>query len=702
MTARAASRSELPRAYLAIPLLFAAGVRAVYGWQYWHHVPFARAPVVDAEVYVYLAQTLRAGEWLNPELPYHSFLYPYFLALFPFPGLGANAAVIAAQLALGVLNTWLAMRIAHALWDAPWLSLATGIGFTLASPLLFFETKLYPEGIATTCVLLVLQQLVRPTRAWTLGLACGLLVLARSEASLLAAIGLHRVWNAEWPRAGRVRRLAGVIVPVILCLGVAAARNSLIARAFVPSPTAAGGLVFYFGNNPNADGGYGQPEGFAGSQGGILQESLLARRLAEEASGHALSLPDVDRYWWRRGVGYLAGNPGRTVALVGRKLARYLDPRETMSDLAFYPERAELPLLRVILLPFPALLLLAAIGFVSDRRERPSHPGRDAVALAILASLVVCLVFFVHGRYRATGVVAALLLAPRGAQALATLLRSPGFRRASAVAVSAAVAGTIVWAQGLAEGPRERALAQLNAGLAYERLGDEAEAFAQFAPAFESAPNDPAVRNSYARSLAATGRRQEAEAILEQGLAAEPAAVELRVSLGWLQFQEGRAADAEGQFLEALRREPTSLSAKLSLTFMLQQRAGDRSALVAVAERFREVADANHPAYTRPALLGLGMTYGSLGERDRIDPTFERLARLKPLSSIEESEWGLALHQAGRYADARPHHARAVELDPRNAIAYYRLALTEQALEDSDAARSHFEKARSLGFSPGP
>ena len=61
---------------------------------------------------------------------------------------------------------------------------------------------------------------------------------------------------------------------------------------------------------------------------------------------------------------------------------------------------------------------------------------------------------------------------------------------------------------------------------------------------------------------------------------------------------------------------------------------------------------------------------------------------------------GVALHQIGRLEDAREHQRRAIEIDPANGVAYYRLALVEQALSDPDAARMHFEKARALGFVP--
>jgi tetratricopeptide (TPR) repeat protein len=679
--------------YRLVPLLFAVGVRAVYGWQYWHRIPYARAPVVDAEVYVHFAQTLRAGQWSDPELIYSSFLYPYFLALFPLPPTGSFVWPLVAQLALGVVNVWLVMQIVRALWNVPWLVVASGIAYTLTSPLLFFESKLYAETLAVTTFLVVLHELVAGRRAWALGLACGVLALERTEALLFLPIALFRIYRSDGIAPAK---LAAVLVPVILCLSLAAVRNTRIAGSLVLSPTVVGGLQFHLGNNPNARGSYSRPEGFHGT---LLQDDRLARRLAEEAAGRPLGPMEVDRYWWRQGIGYLAANPAAAVVLFGRKLAGYLAVRDVILDLGFYSERAELPLLRLMILPFPALLLLALVGFVTNRMDAHARPARDAVALALLPSLIVCLVFYAQSRYRLSGAIAALVLAPGGVLAVLGAVRTSAVVRG---ATALAVVAMAVWGQGLTDPIEDHALARYNEGVSFERLGDAREALAHYTEAFALAPRNPAVRNNYARALAAIGQRERGQQLLEEGVAADPRATDLRISLGWMLYRQGRTAEAEQHFAEALRLEPANLSAKLSVAYTTRDHARDRDSLQQVAHMFREVAAENHPAYTRPALLGLGMTYGALGEAAQIDPVFQRLAQLGPLSSIEESEWGFALYSIGRHGDARTHLEASVALDPGNAAAHYRLALVQQALGNTEAAAASLQTARALGLSAPP
>src|SRR4029077_11886314 len=131
--------------------------------------------------------------------------------------------------------------------------------------------------------------------------------------------------------------------------------------------------------------------------------------------------------------------------------------------------------------------------------------------------------------------------------ALAALLRAGGRRLVFGGVLCGVLTGLLVRGQVLDEGPQDRALAHYHEGIAYDRLGDQGKALSHFTRAFEVASGHPDVRNNYARALFASGRRDEGQAVLQEGIAADPSAILLRVSLGWMQLQQGRAAEAERQ-----------------------------------------------------------------------------------------------------------------------------------------------------------
>jgi tetratricopeptide (TPR) repeat protein len=508
---------------------------------------------------------------------------------------------------------------------------------------------------------------------------------------------LYWAWTADGPPS-RGARLAGLAVPLALCLAGAAWRNTRIAGTFVPTPTISSGLLLHLGNNPNADGSYGPPDGFDGT---ILQQNMVAKRLAEQAVGRPLDAVAVDRHWLRVAAGYLAAHPARALELLGRKLLGYVDPRELILDLGFGLERARLPVLRVMLLPFPALLLLGTIGWLADRRDPRRRATRDAIAATALPSLVVCLVFFAQSRYRMSALAPALVFAPRGLEALRAWAAAGARGRLGAAAAAAAVVVAAVALARQRDTPREEAVARYNEAFAWERRRDAARARASFEAAFALAPDQPALRTDYARTLLQSGDVARAEAVLREGLATQPRAGVLLVMLGWVLYQQGRTGEAEAQFRTALAHEPANVAAKLSLAIAVRDRATDPPTLRQVAVVFAEVAATNDLKYARPALLGLGMTYARLGDAEQAEAAFRRMAHGQAPNALEESEWGFALYQLGRYAEARPHCRRAVELEPRNPIAHYRCALVEEQLGDAAAARAHLAQARALGLAVG-
>jgi tetratricopeptide (TPR) repeat protein len=669
------------RWHVAIPLLFAAAVRAIYGWSYWREIPYARAPGGDGEVYVDLARQLRQGHWLAPDLLYHSFLYPFFLAAFPFHGDALSLAAIVAQLTLGVLNTWVVMGTAAAIWANPWRTFAAGVGFTLTIPILFFETKLYPETLALTLLIRLFWQMARRSNPWFVGLTCGLLTLVRSEAVLFTPIVLFWAWRVERPGSANGRVVAALMA-VVACVALASVRNTLIAGGFVPGPSANSGVTFYQGNNERAQGSFGAT-GFDASIPGMNRQ---AKRMAEAALGRPLDPVSVNSYWWRQGLSYLAAAPARAVALAGQKLQIFLGIHELILDLGFYAEREQLPILRLLILPLPALLLLALVGLLSDGRDRPQRVMHLCLAAALFPALIICLVFYAQSRYRVTTLIPALLLAVPGAHGLLKRLRwSPGGLVAGSV-LALAVA-TVVLAQLQTDTPKDRAVSDYNLGIAYERLGADAEALRYFERAFATGAPSVMVRTRYAVSLLHNARADDAEVVLRDGIRLYPASSAPYVVLGNLLFVQRRFAEAEPILRTALRLEPGDEVAKLDVAIMLRLRTSDPGALREAAQSFRELAESDDPRYAHRALVNLGLTYALMGQAAMVDGPYERAAQLQPLSSDQEHDWAIALATVGRYDDARQHLLRALALQPGDPNALRALQALDQRLGSGDRAR---------------
>ncbi len=113
--------------------------------------------------------------------------------------------------------------------------------------------------------------------------------------------------------------LALAVLAAVLVLAPVAARNAALGGG--PTLTSLrGGVNFYIGNNPEADGTY-RPL-VPGKQIPRYEQSE-PRRLAEAALGRPLTPREVSGYWLGRSLRWAREEPAAFLALQLRKLRRF-------------------------------------------------------------------------------------------------------------------------------------------------------------------------------------------------------------------------------------------------------------------------------------------------------------------------------------------------------------------------------------------
>jgi 4-amino-4-deoxy-L-arabinose transferase-like glycosyltransferase len=238
---------------------------------------------LDSDVYVRLAERAAGGDWaLGPEPYFVSPLYIYFLALLRLvfgPSLLVPGCV---QALLGAAAVGLVGATARRLSASPvaagaaaWLAALTGV-FAFHE-IVLLQSSLDPFLTALALFLLVRAAQDESARGYALaGAALGLLVANRPNA-LVAAVAIAAVIVA----AGRTRRAllqaAALGASLLIVLTPFAVRNRLVAGEWILVPSH-GGLNFYIGNNPEADGTYHSVPGIMPAIEGQARD---ARVLAE-------------------------------------------------------------------------------------------------------------------------------------------------------------------------------------------------------------------------------------------------------------------------------------------------------------------------------------------------------------------------------------------------------------------------------------
>lgn len=546
---------------LALGLLAVLAIKLVVLAQLGSHPLLQPRGVLDDAVYLKLAQRVAGGDLaLGPDVYYLSPFYTYFLgAIFGLGGSIATARLV--QVLLGAVAVVLAGLATRRLWGARagWIAAAAA---ALTGVFTFNEVLLLQSSVDPFLTALALWTLARAVGQasgrklvlpWVLaGISLGLLCLNRPNALAAAALVGIALLVA---RRGRTAALQAGAFAIGLCLVIApvAARNRLVADEWVLI-TSHGGLNFYIGNHEGATGTWSSVPGISPS---IEGQSRDAAQVASAALGRAASASDASAYFSRLAWQWIGAHPADTARLWLRKLALAFSNTDLALNYSYtyyaHDERTLLSLLAIgpwLLVPLGLLGLLIALARPPRPDARAGLVGWAVFLFGYAASLVV---FFVASRYRLP-----LLVALCVGTGIAV---DWGWSSVSARAWrNVAVLGGGVFA--LAAMP----LLPLEAdtGRFFERgerivqlttAGEDAAAEELLASTEAHHPQRAVLLYRVGRARQERGRQAEAVPLFERALQADPAAVDVRLSLAEAYEALGRAEDAV-RAIEAAMRSP--------------------------------------------------------------------------------------------------------------------------------------------------
>jgi len=522
----------------ALPLILGAGflLRVGYVALQPHFDPTFARPILDGAYYVAAARAI-AGGVATPGVYYMPPLYPWALAAFQrifgdawmLLFLLQQAAIVASAGLLAVVSRRTAGGAA---------GIATAGIVLLYHPPMFFASAPLGESLA---LVLLSASVAFVTRSddrsgAASGLALGLASLARPNfLPLIPLWAIHDLTSRRWRRAALLSAAAALaILPAVW-------HNYRASGRLVPV-SANGGVVFWLGNGPGAEGVYTPATGFSGSLQAQQDEAIAE---ASARAGRPMDAVDADGFWWREGLRVRAADPAGTSRLLLRRVLLTLDNAEHGLDYA--PALDPNPLRFVTPLPFALILGLAVFAVVALGW---SKSGGFALWSAALVAVAAPLAFYVSSRHRLP--LAVLLAIPAGAGLaglrgerraapyvagigvllLSLAVPSSDYARteeAGALTVLSEVqlkAGELDAAAATArratEIDRANAIAWFNRGVIEAARGRTADAESAYRAALSADPAQPDAAANLAGILVVSGRAGEAAAPLERALASWP------------------------------------------------------------------------------------------------------------------------------------------------------------------------------------
>lgn len=595
------SRLTSRRLALAAILLLALGVRVGH-WLAVRDAPFVAEPAMDSAEYDRWAREIASGDWLGTDAFFQAPLYPYVLAVvYTVSGHGFDA-VYCLQILLAVLGVWALYRAGRTLAPHPHED-ATGLAAAglaaVYGPFVFYDVQLLKESLAVTCTAFLLWALATAARrfrkrSWGIvGALLGILVLLRENALLLApllplAAVLGVPESLESGPGPRLRRGAAALALVTAGLAVVllpvAVRNAAVGGGFLPT-TYQGGVNFWIGNNPDADGTY-RP--LTPGKQIPAYERREPVRLAERALGRELTGAEVSRYWLGRSLDWAAREPGAFLALQLEKLRLYWRWYEWPDAVDYAWMKRRSPALGWPLLEFGGLVILACMGLWMERRRLARWAPVLVWIVGWTASTVI---FFVFSRYRLPMVPALLLLAAVPLAGLIHRLRER--RRGPKTWVPAALVLTAwtlpAWT---APGPRMD-LMHYNLARVHQEAGRAAEAERHYLAAAELSPGDFLPWLNLGTLAARRGDLPTALERFRHAAELAPGSDDVQANLGAAHLALGdpdRAREHLDRSLDINPENPWALRNRI----LLARREGDADTVRELRDRLERVAP-THP-----------------------------------------------------------------------------------------------------------
>ncbi len=521
-------------------------------WAAVRELPFIAQLAGDSQEYDRWAVALLAAREQHEPF-FQPPLYPIWLAtIFAVFGHELDAAYLA-QMGFGLLGLVGLYLAGAALGDRQVGQLAMALGAVYA-PTIFYEVLIAKEGVALALVSLGLAALAWAWRRgglWMWGL-CGMTfaLVALLRENFLALLPFLAL--AAWIR----QRRCPIFAAVLVFLGATAVllpvawHNARSGAGWLPT-TFQGGVNFWIGNHPGADGTY-RP--LTPGREIPRLERQEALRLAAAELGRPVSPGEASGYWFRRSLAWAAEEPGAFLKLQLNKLSKLFSAYEWPDVVDYYWVREQSPVLRLPLLEWGALVPLGvlALGYLAARHQLRALTPILGVFLVAACTTVA---FFLFARYRLLLVPPLLLLVAQGAIGAAREAIAARSRGAF-ILLGCLGLGCWSWPHLLGHQPR-RDLVAFNLGRILEESGELGRAEASYVEAaYAGSCFGPAWMNA-GKLAAKRGALNEALLRLEQGVRCEPQSPEAWANLGLARSLLGDYGGAREALEQALKLDPT-------------------------------------------------------------------------------------------------------------------------------------------------
>ncbi len=635
---------------------------------------------LDARFYDLWAKEIARGDFIGKEVFFMGPLYPYFLALI-YRLFGPNLfAVRIIQSFLGSLTAVLAFSLASQCFDSL-AGLITGFMVALYIPFIYYDNAILLPVLATllnTVMLLCLCRGFKEKRRDLFllgGLACGL--SAAGNASVLAFLPfvllIMLILTKNWKTA--LNHFLVFALGVALLVLPIAIRNRYVGRDWVLL-TSNAGLNFYIGNNEQSTGAYVKPEGMN------IYTDPSGKLIAEKELGRKLKPSEVSAYWMRKSFQFIKAKPRMFLYNLARKFFFFWSVYEIpqLQHIDFDKQFSW-----VLRLPLPTFGIVCPLGLVGmglaiRRRSLALFP----ITFALVYSLTI-IIFFVVDRYRLPTMTALMVLAGFTMRSWIGWLLERNYKKLTKTVAAFLLIYVVVHINFFRINPLSGyAQSWYRLGVALESRGDLQTALKHYRKAVEL---DPKMKPAYVNIgiiLSRMGRYKDARIELWKAIELDTTYAKAYYNLGLTYSEEALPDSALGMFEKALEIDSQYVLAKAAKASALYEMGRLNEAEKLLRELIQvDFEEKSVSAQVRFLLDQIPSRRQWIESRNAESEVLSDANLLRGDNLL-----GIGLIDASRRA-----YEKAIEIDPRSALAHIQLGILDLASGQIDSARSHFLEA---------
>lgn len=596
-------------------------------------LPDVDHPTMDSLFHDQWARGLAFDTWtpdqehLRHEPYFRAPLYPYFVSVV-YRCFGTSARVLfALQHVLGALTVLLIFWFCSQVFDrrTAWVAVVLHLGYW---PFTYHEAERLIPALSLALDMLFLVTLAvagRAGKTWYAALAgvfAGLSAIARPSILIVIPFATAWLWKRVPKRRGQ--RLTLMVAATATMVAPVTIRNVVVGHDAVLIASQ-GGVNFFIGNNPQSNGVTAVvPDTRADWWGGFDD----TRRIAEEDLGRKLKPSEVSRYWYGRGLRFLADEPLEAGRLYLRKVAILLGNAEPSNERQLYFRRKNSTALSLLIVNFAFLLATSLVGWMSIRKTRTagerSMLDRSLPLIFAAPYALGIALFFVTSRYRLPVAMFLIPLSAVGCLSVFDLVRASAWRwSVPQVTLSAAVFALSMWnpfqVGGLADSRGEYGL-----GVDYYRTGDYRMAMDALNRSLAEDPGYAPAWTMRGRVNDRLGDSHAAIRDLQTACGLDSGMSDAYLWLGVAYQKTGQHQRAEREYLRAVKLDPRRVEALNNLADVYLREGRLEEALV-----FLQKALSVDSTFVN-AIYGMGYYYELSGQYQMAAAAYRRAMPYPP------------------------------------------------------------------------